>query len=744
MNKTLFCLALAVAASITSASAQSKLIPLAGFGANGDGTIRPGDYPFLTSDGNRYQRCMAFNPTTGHLIVVNRFPRGSETINVIDALTGAYIGELDQSWRTFGGLASFVYNCVAVAEDGAIYVGNLTTSATTVEFILYRWADEASMQSVVYGPGNPAGEIGSSTRWGDTLTVRGAGLDTEILISNRGNQMALLRPTDASLTFFSATPINVAVPSTQIGYALAFGPGNTCWNKATSEQGSTSYYLGFDAIAGSATPLLSINNAGFPMRVGALASQLASNWLAAVEFTSGADPDLIRLYDISNPAQTPAYLDRQPVAVWTNNNSVYAGSITFGYSTNLYALNGDNGIAAYTITPGEEPREPYIFGQPASIATYISSNATLRVGADGSATLAYQWLKNSTNIPGATAASLTFTNCDTTDTAKYTVVVTNNFGALTSAVAVLTIIPNIGNATVWDPFDYPPGSKLAGQGGWVLKSTVENGEIEEGSLTVPGLWPARGNRYTWTANNSVRWVFSPDKTNGAIYFSFALRMGLGASSVANETVAGLVLGTEGSTFPMKINVMAAAGTPRRYQIGVYKGTGTANGSLAPDWFTEEDTVFIVGRYTFRPEKTNDDSCDLWVNPAPETFGELEPPAPTLADQGAGSADFASLNGFFWRYGSGYPKRTTDEFRLGFTWADVTPPAQPQIKATLAGANVIISWPSQTPPSFALQSIRGLDDQDGWQWESTPVVLQGDRHTVTLPAGEQVRFFRLKK
>ena len=44
--------------------------------------------------------------------------------------------------RTFGGSVSFVYDIVTVAEDGVIYIGNLTTSGTVVEFILYRWASE--------------------------------------------------------------------------------------------------------------------------------------------------------------------------------------------------------------------------------------------------------------------------------------------------------------------------------------------------------------------------------------------------------------------------------------------------------------------------------------------------------------------------------------------------------------------------------------------------------------------------
>src|ERR1051325_10868296 len=100
------------------------LQPLTTFGTNGDGTLRPGDfdYSFLTADTNRLQRGLAYNPTTGHLIIVNRNPSGAESINVIDAATGTNVGQLDQSSRTLGGSSDFPYNLVGVDDDGAIYV----------------------------------------------------------------------------------------------------------------------------------------------------------------------------------------------------------------------------------------------------------------------------------------------------------------------------------------------------------------------------------------------------------------------------------------------------------------------------------------------------------------------------------------------------------------------------------------------------------------------------------------------
>src|SRR5262245_16748553 len=79
-----------------------QLTPLTTFGVNGNGTILPGERSYLTADGTRLQRGMAFNPATGHLLIVNRSPIGAETINIIDAATGADIGTLDTCCPAFG------------------------------------------------------------------------------------------------------------------------------------------------------------------------------------------------------------------------------------------------------------------------------------------------------------------------------------------------------------------------------------------------------------------------------------------------------------------------------------------------------------------------------------------------------------------------------------------------------------------------------------------------------------------
>ena len=134
------------------------------------------------------------------------------------------------------------------------------------------------------------------------------------------------------------------------------------------------------------------------------------------------------------------------------------------------------------------------------------------------------------------------TNLTAANEGSYAVVVTNAYGAVTSAVAVLTVLPNAGDLLVYDAFDYPVGEILPGHGGWMMTSGAANGAMEAGNLIVPGLAPARGNRYTWTNSSSVRKPFG-EYSAGEVYASFAFRLDTPSTSQTSETMEGFSLGT---------------------------------------------------------------------------------------------------------------------------------------------------------------------------------------------------------
>jgi endonuclease/exonuclease/phosphatase family metal-dependent hydrolase len=91
------------------------------------------------------------------------------------------------------------------------------------------------------------------------------------------------------------------------------------------------------------------------------------------------------------------------------------------------------------VSGSNAPSAPLITAQPQSQIVAVGLPATFNVSAAGSAPLSYQWRFNDTNLSGANASSYSIASAQTTDNGSYLVVITNLAGAVTSAVAVLTV-----------------------------------------------------------------------------------------------------------------------------------------------------------------------------------------------------------------------------------------------------------------------------------------------------------------
>ena len=89
---------------------------------------------------------------------------------------------------------------------------------------------------------------------------------------------------------------------------------------------------------------------------------------------------------------------------------------------------------------------PAISTQPQSQTNWVGATVTFTVLASGTEPLAYQWERDTgfldfSDLAGCTATSLYLTNVQPADAVNYRVVVTNAHGAVTSAVARLSVIP---------------------------------------------------------------------------------------------------------------------------------------------------------------------------------------------------------------------------------------------------------------------------------------------------------------
>lgn len=82
---------------------------------------------------------------------------------------------------------------------------------------------------------------------------------------------------------------------------------------------------------------------------------------------------------------------------------------------------------------------PLVRTQPANQTALVGDSVTYTVGAGGTPPLSYQWRFNGTGIAMATGSSLELTNVQSGQTGNYDVIVSNNSGSVTSAVATLTL-----------------------------------------------------------------------------------------------------------------------------------------------------------------------------------------------------------------------------------------------------------------------------------------------------------------
>jgi hypothetical protein len=108
-------------------------------------------------------------------------------------------------------------------------------------------------------------------------------------------------------------------------------------------------------------------------------------------------------------------------------------------------------------TPPASPIAPYITEQPQDQSVRPGQDATFAVVAGGDPTLHYQWYFNTnTVLANATNTALTIVNVQSNNAGAYFVRVTNSVGSITSAVATLTVNPEVSTNGAF--FVSPSGS----------------------------------------------------------------------------------------------------------------------------------------------------------------------------------------------------------------------------------------------------------------------------------------------
>jgi hypothetical protein len=314
-------------------------------------SLTPGSRPYVTyvSSGEYGQYGLAFNPATSNLLIASM--AGGPYVAVVNAQTGTDVTNLDVSAVTYSSGSAWQLHKIGVADDGVVYAAG-AVSTPAANFAVYRWPNDSGTNvATVAFQGDPLSKSNPNNWAGITMAVRGAGTNTQILLSSYSNVVAVLTTTDSSN--FVANSVSVAAdPYKFARLGICWGAGNTFWTKAYygDVSGGLLTEVQYNLAAGTGTNLYS-NASGLPTTssVTTIAYDDTLKMLAGIGTDSASDS--VQVFDMSNLSAGPRLLD-QVLFPTTNPSVEQNGAITFGMShTWLFALAENNGIMAFQINP---------------------------------------------------------------------------------------------------------------------------------------------------------------------------------------------------------------------------------------------------------------------------------------------------------------------------------------------------------------------------------------------------------
>lgn len=185
------------------------------------------------------------------------------------------------------------------------------------------------------------------------------------------------------------------------------------------------------------------------------------------------------------------------------------------YSVSVSNTSGSISSSNATLTVVTRPS---ITAQPTNATVNQGNTTNFTVTASGTPTLNYQWQLGGSNVAGATASIYTITNAQPSQAGNYAVIVTNNYGAVTSAVKTLTVI------------------SLPGITGQPQSTNVTVGSNATFTVTATGTSPTyqwRFNAGTIGGATSSSYTVTNAQTNNAGNYSVVVTNILGSVTSSN-------------------------------------------------------------------------------------------------------------------------------------------------------------------------------------------------------------------
>jgi hypothetical protein len=271
-------------------------------------------------------------------------------------------------------------------------------------------------------------------------------------VTNTGGMTAILQSVSSSSAQFVASgptfPMNIN-PGQTVPFNVAFTPTATGVASATITVGSN---------ASNAPTTIAVSGTGTAKQLpGVLSASPASISLGNATVGSSAS----QTFNVTNTGGMTAILSSlsSSSAAFVASGPTFPMNILPGQSVPFKVTFTPTaaGAASATITVGSNASNaptavavsgagtaaataPTISSQPSNQTVNAGQTATFAVTASGTGPLSYQWQKNGAAISGATSASYTTPATTSADNAaKFTAVVSNSAGNVTSSAATLTV-----------------------------------------------------------------------------------------------------------------------------------------------------------------------------------------------------------------------------------------------------------------------------------------------------------------
>jgi len=423
---------------------------------NADGSVDPG---FNPGAGN-YVQCLAVQPD-GRILVAGTFSTlAGATVYQIGRLTSE--GSLDASFSA-GTIANGTVNSIALQTDGRMLIGGLFSRFSgQTRYNLCRLNSDGSLDTT----------FTANLSSGPSYSARAVAIqaDGKILVGGLFTTVAgVSRPNLARLSNNVPSTATLELAASTVTW-LRGGSSPEVWRTTfeASTDGTNWFYLGNGEpmaggwqLAGATVPEgADIRARGFvrggqftgsgwfvesrmhPIILVPPAGHI-TNAYASATFTvsAGGNPPLAYQW----------YKDGVPLS----NGGKVSGADTPALSLSA-VLGGDRGAYQVVVTnvfgavtssvASLSVIDPRITSQPVNRTNNPFTTATFGVTASGSYPISYQWRKeadwlaNGPTISGAQTSTLTLSNVLGSEAAKYSVVLSNLYGSVTSSVAKLTVV----------------------------------------------------------------------------------------------------------------------------------------------------------------------------------------------------------------------------------------------------------------------------------------------------------------